>query len=333
MKKRIVISLVFLAFGMVQAQRLARLPDCFHVVGQEKNSSLFDPSNNIHQIVFVLVPAAAESFTKDNKAHEVLKKFTNNNKIKVPYSFFSANSPSKTTYPLCVYFDWLDTSPSTNKLNTPAYKLAEGLDYLHSLKSKCIVVTQGRGGLVFNAATHQLKKPVQVAIQLGTPIPQETKYASFMPNTDKIGQLYTLYSQQPFAFNKPTLHPRYAYEYSSLKNNDHYSVLLLINNKQPQQSGLYANVVGKNILPLCHEIKKNFKVNKNLFASISPLKKETNLLVAINTPAQDLGAIAQEEQALSNRQKRNFTLAWKRAPELNLSTGARTRSLHRYKKA
>ncbi|MFT6765971.1 MAG: hypothetical protein ACJAZS_000868 [Alteromonas naphthalenivorans] len=169
-------------------------------------------------------------------------------------------------------------------------------------------------------------------MQLGTPIPQDSKHASFMPNPDKIQQFYNFYSQQPFIFNKPTLHPRYTYEYNNLTDINHYSVLMLIDNKQPQQRELYTSLVGKSILPLCHEIKKNFKINKNLFASLSPLKKETNMIVAIKAPSNATSQIAQEEQIFSNLQTRNFTLAWKRAPELNLSTGARTRSLYRYKK-
>lgn len=333
MKKVVVISIALLSLSITHA-RLARLPDHFHIIGKEKNSTLFDPEEKKHSVIVVVVPAAAESAKKDLKAKESLKKFTRNNTLKVPYSFFSMNSPAKTTIPLCVYFDWVDSSPSTNHLNTPAQKLAEGLDYLHSLKSKCIVITQGRGGLVFNAATHKLKKPIEVAIQLGTSIPEDTKkYASFMPQSDKIEQLYTLYSQQPFTFTKPTLHPRYTYEYKSFNHPNAYSVLLLVNNNQPQQKDIYTSLVGENILPLCYEIKKRFKVNRNLFASLSPLKKEANMVVAIRKPVKKKSLQRTQEIVYSNEQKKNFYALWKRAPELNLSTGARIRSLYRYKKA
>ena len=332
--KKVIVIIALLSLSTVSAQRLARLPDHFHVIGKEKNSSLFDPSKKQHEIIFVLIPAAAESAKKDPHAAEMLKKFTNNNTLKVPYSFFSVNHPAKTTYPLCVYFDWQDSSPSTNQLSTPAHELAKGIDYLHSLNSTCIAVSQGRGGLVLNAATHKLKKPLKTVIQLGTPIPTDTKkYAAYMPNPDKIEQHYTFYSEHPFTYSKPTLHPKYSCKYNSSTQLNDYSVLLLINNKQPAQQQLYAHLVGKNVLSLCHEIKKHFKYNRDLFASLSPLKKETNLLVAIKNPIKATNSSVLEEQSFSNAQKKNFTLAWKRAPELNLSTGARIRSLYRYKKA
>lgn len=332
MKKIVMISALLLSLVTTHA-RLARLPDNFKVIGQEKNPTLFDPATKKHSIFFVVVPAAAESAKKDLQAAQELKKFTHNNTIKVPYSFFSVNSPAKTTTPLCVYFDWIDSSPGTNHLTTPAQKLAEGLDYLHSLKSKCIVVTQGRGGLVFNAATHKMKKPVEVAIQLGTAIPKDTKkYTAFIPQSDKIKQLYTVYSQQPFTFSKPTLHPAYTYAYKSLNHPDTHSVLLLVNNNQPQQKDLYSSLVGEKILPLCFEIKKRFKVNRDLFASLSPLKKEANMLVAIRKPIYKKSLQRTKEIVYSNEQKNDFYAAWKRAPELNLSTGARIRSLYRFKK-
>lgn len=333
MKKRIVISTALLFLATTHA-RLSRLPDCFHVIGKEKNSTLFDPEEKKHTIVFIVVPAAAESAKKDIQAAKTLKKFTHNNTIQVPYSFFSADNPKKSTTPLCVYFDWIDSSPSTNHLNTPAQKLAEGLDYLHSLKSKCIVVTQGRGGLVFNAATHKLKKPVEVAIQLGTAIPKDTeKYKSFMPKSENIEQLYTFYSQQPFKYYKPTLHPSYTHKYTDFNHPNAYSVLLLINNHQPYQTELYSSLVGKNILELCYNIKRNFRVHRDLFASLSPLKKETPMIVAIRKPVKKKSVQRSQEVIYSNEQKKNLYTAWKRAPELNLSTGARIRSLHRFKKA
>ncbi len=333
MKKRVVISIALISLASAQA-RLARLPDSFHIIGKEKNSTLFDPEQKKHNIFFVVVPAAAESAKKDVEAAKTLKAFTNNNKIRVPYSFFSANSPAKNTTPLCVYFDWIDSSPSTNHLNTPAQKLAEGLDYLHSLKSKCIVITQGRGGLVFNAATRKIKKPVEVAIQLGTAIPKDTqKYKLFMPKAEKIEQLYTFYSQQPFTFSKPTLHPQYTHEYTQFHHSNAYSVLLLVNNNQPYQTEIYSSLVGKNILALCYDIKKHFRIHRDLFASLSPLKKDAPMTVAIRKPVKKKSLQRTQEVVYSNEQKKNLYATWKRAPELNLSTGARIRSLHRYKKS
>lgn len=334
MKHKIILTISTLLSLANTHARLARLPDCFHIIGKEKNSTLFDPEEKKHDIFFVVVPAAAESAKKDTQAAKELKGFTNNNTIKVPYSFFSANNPAKTTLPLCIYFDWIDSSPSTNHLSVPAQKLALGLDYLHSLKSKCIVVTQGRGGLVFNAATHKLKKPVEVAIQLGTAIPKDAKkYKSFLPKTEKIKQLYTFYSQQPFTFSKPTLHPQYTHEYTNFTHPNAYSVLLLINNHQPYQTELYGSLVGKNLLALCYNIKKHFRVHRDLFASLSPLKKDVPMMVAIRKPIKNKSLQRTQEIVHSNEQKKNLYATWKRAPELNLSTGARIRSLHRFKKA
>lgn len=333
MKKVVIISIILLSLATTHA-RLARLPDSFKAIGKEKNATLFDPTENKHGIFFVVVPAAAESAKQDVQAAQALQKFTNNNSLKVPYSFFSVDSPAKTTSPLCVYFDWIDSSPSTNHLNTPSQKLAEGLNYLHSLKSKCIVVTQGRGGLVFNAATHKLKKPIEVVIQLGTTIPTDTKkYKNFMPQSDKIKQLYSFYSQQPFTFSKPTLHPQYTHEYTKFNHPNAYSVLLLVNNNQPYQKELYSSLVGKNLLALCYDIKKHFKIHRDLFASLSPLKKDTPMVVAIRKTIKKNSLQRTQEIVYSNEQKKNLYATWKRSPELTLSTGARIRSLHRFKKA
>lgn len=333
MKYKLLVGIALLSLSALEG-RLARLPDHFYMIGKDKNPSLFDPSKQQHHIILIVVPAAAESAKKDTNATKSLMAFTDNNKIQVPASFFSLNSPRFTTSPMCVYFDWQDTSPSTNQLTTPARKLAEGLDYLNSLNSTCIVITQGRGGLVFNAATQSMKHPVSTVIQLGTPIPKDTKkYANFIPQTSKINQLYTFYSQQPFTFSKPTLHPRYTHSYTNLNHPNNYSVLSLINNRQPQQTELYGRLVGKNIFNVCFNIKQHFKVNKDLFASLNSLKKDTNNIVAIRKPVNKKSPQRTQEVMYSNDQKKILYATWKRAPELNLSTGARMRSLHRFKKA
>lgn len=328
MKKIVIIFVTLITVHFAHGQR-ARLPDQFYFFDK---TNLFNPEEKKHGIFFIVVPAAAESAQKNNTLAQELKKFTANNTLTVPYSFFSANNPAKTTSPLCVYFDWIDSSPSFNHLNTPAQKLAEGLDYLYSLDSKCIVVTQGRGALVFNAATHKLKHPIEVAIQVGPTIPQDRKkHISFMPHPNKIGKLYTFYSQQPFKLPKPTLQPRYVKEYPNLIHPDHHSVLLLINNRQPQQKELNTSLVGKNLLSLCYEIKKQFKINRDLFACLSTLKKETNMLVAIRNLAKTQTTERTLEILYSNEQKKRLISAWKRAPELVLSKAEITRNKHRYK--
>lgn len=313
--------------------RQARLPDHFFMIGKKTQPTLFDPSQD-YSIFYVVVPAAAESAKKDTQASQTLNNFTQNNSITVPQSFFSASSPKKSTAPVCIYFDWQDTSPSTNHMKEPAKQLAQGLDYLHSLGSKCIVTTQGRGGLILNAATHYLKKKLDTVIQLGIPLPQDTKKnAWFFPNTKKIETFYTFYSEQPFLFSKPTLHPRYKNNYSSKNYPQLYSILLLINNQQPIQTNLYSYLVGRNILQLCYEIKKYYQINKNLWASLSSMKKETNLMVGIRTATSNKSLAALKEIAYSNRQKKAFTATWKRAPELQLASGTRIRNTYRYKKS
>jgi hypothetical protein len=313
--------------------RQARLPDHFFMIGKQTQPSLFDPTQD-HSIFYVLVPAAAESAKKDTQAPLTLSRFTQNNSISVPASFFTATSPKANTAPVCVYFDWQDTSPSTNHMKEPAKQLAQGLDYLHSLGSKCIVVSQGRGSLVLNRATQNLKKSLAAVIQLGTPIPTDIKKnSSVFPHPNKIDMFYTFYSEQPFLFSKPSLHPKYTHKYPPITGLNENRALLLVNNKQPAQKDMYSGLVGKNLLKLCYEMKKQYQVNRDLWTSLSPMKKETDLMVGIRTATSNKSLAALKEIRHSNKQKKLFTTQWKRAPEMKLSSGARTRSLYRYKKS
>ena len=332
MKRSLGLCILLLFTSSCFTVRQARLPNSFYVIGKDKQPSLFDPSQD-YSIIYVLVPAAAESAAEDTDAPQTLSRFTQNNTLTVPASFFSADYPKAPTTPLFVYFDWKDSSPGINQLKKPADELANGLNYLQSLGSKCIVVAQGRGGLVFNMASNQLKKPIEVVVQLGTPVISPTENTTYFdPQAKKIGTLYTFYSEQPFTFSKPTLHPKYQNTYDNLTDLNSYSVLLLINNKQPSQEDLYSELVGKNILTLCYEIKKNYQINRDLFASLSSLKKDTNLMIGIRTLSESSDPLVQKEKAYSDAQKKLFTSTWKRDPELFLASGPRLRSQYRFRK-
>lgn len=115
MKRSLGLCILLLFTSSCFAVRQARLPSSFYVIGKNKQPSLFDPSQD-YSIIYVLVPAAAESPAEDTDAPKTLASFTQDNTLTVPASFFSADYPKAPTTPLFVYFDWKDTSPGVNQL-------------------------------------------------------------------------------------------------------------------------------------------------------------------------------------------------------------------------
>src|SRR3989338_9074549 len=131
------------------------------------------------EALVILIPDFQEQPAK-NPAHiRAMQLFLQNN---VPLPTELCNN-KKNLHVTGIYFDWQD-KVGMNTLKEPGHILASGLDTLFThIECPLIIIALGRAGLVTHYASHHMKRTIPTLIELGTPLPKDSQYAEFLPNT------------------------------------------------------------------------------------------------------------------------------------------------------
>ena len=320
---------------------VVKLPTNFYSLTVEKNKAVKSVSiidiSDTEPIFFIVVP---DSSLQSNTPQERVKElFEFAQDITVPADFFASKKPSNEKKPVILYLAW-DEQENTQVRKRAAQDLATGIDSLRYRfkSSQFIVLGHGQGGNIINSASQQIRIPLEVVINLSTPIFPHTQdsntpdiYSDYLPNPKKINRLFCYYSDQDFRVIHPTLHPRYEHTYANGSHPNLSNVLLLVNNKHPLTHETLRPLVGKKIVQLSKKITESYRNHTHFIAHISSSKPETDMLVFL--PESTVVACADkatsdlvtQEQILSKVRIQKFEKEWGRPLATTLKSGEKSR--------
>lgn len=312
----------------------ARLPENFFFLDNNTLKESISTENK-SPIFYVIVPEHTTHLKNDKVKLKQLQMFSQS--VTVPKDFFQSGSPTKAIKPICLVFCWQERENIQTR-KTAGNLLAQGLNSLrYRFKgSKVILLGHGHGGNVINNASKYVNLPIDIAIELGTPVFPTTpteKYKNpeeFHPSK-KIKRLFAFYTEQSFNFAHPTLHPEYEHYFIKTTHKALSNILLLLNNKHPLPGEMLNAPIGKRILTLCQKIKDSYQIHNHLIAHISTVKPNADMVVAlydtttVSTGRKRTSQIAQE-RFLSKVRSEKFTKDWGRPLAKNLKASERTRT-------
>ncbi len=275
--------------------------------------------------ITIIVPEYPKRPHLEKQFQDSLKNFALH--IEIPQDFFEKSVPQKSTKPLLCYFDWQEEESSKTRKNA-AITLAKSLELLRKKykKSTFVVIGMGQGGNVIQGATQKITAPIDMVIQLATPLYDQSKkndkqahfYSDFILNDKMVKQLFTFYTEKDFSLLHPALHPRYMHYHENSGHPLLSNILLLINNKHPLPADMMNNTVGKRLFALCKKIKQTYKHHNHLIAHISTVKPEADLVVVLRSTnvypgvEHDSKKVSQE-RVLSTVYSQRFKKNWGRA--------------------
>ncbi len=320
---------------------VVKLPSNFYSLSLQKNKSVKSVSIldilDSEPIFFIVVPDSSLQAADVQDKFKELYEFTQD--LTIPADFFASKSPSISKKPVVLYLAW-DEQENAQVRKRAAQDLATGINSLRYRfkSSQFIVLGHGQGGNIINSASQQIRLPLEVAINLSTPIfphGQDTNspelYADYLPDTQKINRLFCYYSDQDFRVIHPTLHPRYEHMYQSSAHPHLSNVLLLVNNKHPLTHETLRPLVGKKIVQLSKKIGDTYRNHTHFIAHISSIKPETDMLVVLrdSTTSSSVEQIAPEsiaqERMLSQVRIQKFEKEWGRPLATTLKSGEKSR--------
>lgn len=313
-----------------------RLPEHLYTIQDNKAVTSVTIKESI-PIFYLVVPDSSTFPASDPEKISELKAFMKD--ATIPPDFFARHHPTTETEPIKLFFNWKE------KENSKARKQA-GTNLAHAInnlrgkfkKSPIVVLGHGQGGNVINVASHSVQKPIDIVIQLATPVYphnadiKKDLYSAYIPDKKMINQMFAFYSDQSFPVLHPSLHPTYDQFYKTKTHPQLTNILLLVNNKHPLSSETLRPLVGKKLLALCQASRLSYRLHNNLVAHLSTIKPETDMLVflrdrslrGVSTRNRATQKMAQERM-LSEIRVQNFTKTWGRAPALRLAKGEKTR--------
>ncbi len=272
---------------------------------------------------YIVVPECSARPSKDLYKQNVLKDFVKS--IVIPKNFFEPGVPATSVKPVSIYFDWQEEESAKTRKQA-GILLAVGLNKLKRRykKSKFILVGMGQGGNVIHSASHAIKEPLDVVIELATPVfPKDGSFVDYEINKTMIKRVFSFYTEQDFKLDHPTLHPSYLH-YNNVSTHPLFStILLLINNKHPFPSEMMQGIVGKRLINLCKKIQDTYSHYNHLVAHISTLKPSVDLVVVLHDNSVFCNKKidqkkAAQERLLSTVHINRFKKIWGRSLAINL---------------
>lgn len=325
-KKNSKISLFLLLIpSFLFSQSLLLTPPFYTIKNSQATTRL--SIDDTYPIFYIIVP---ESYTLPSTSKKVISEmelFTQN--VKVPSELFSTNKPPKEVVPGIIFFDWKEQE-SINGRKKAGKDLAEKINYLQQrFKTAQFIVTSfGQGSNVVNNATHSLRKPLDIVIQLMPPVLSHkitSKVATkLLPHKSNILQLYTFYSDHEFCMLHPKLHPNYEHSYQNPLHDKHKNSLLLINNDHPLPTDTMCPLIGQKLFLLCKKMKQTYPHHNHLISHISNTKSDTDMMImlkdrSLNTNDRKFAKEIQRERIISTMRKKQFEKTWKRPLKVSLS--------------
>lgn len=226
----------------------------------------------------------------------------------VPQGFFvntaQLQEPAQDTEAIRISFGWIGLLDDYAR-KFAGKKLAEGINKIRAqLKRYDIIPTfillgHSHGGNVINVASQYVDEPIDMAIELATPILAfNTATQKFDNNTGylpkNIKELFLFFSMQDFVQPGGSVEgaEHVKRRFSPLPGINLYNIMLRVNGNYPLHIYMHDEVIGKRMLQLVKKIKDDFLHNKNLVAHLTNVsaKQEADMLVAIK-PAFSLSMI------------------------------------------
>ncbi len=202
--------------------------------------------------IIVGEPLKNTSITDDKELIATLHTFAEKCILPAQYAPFT---PGAT--PTFIFFNW-DDKDNQKKQKVHAEQLTSGIKGLLNRYPEALVILigYGQGNTLINSATQQLtpnkKSPKQKLIDLVIQLaPRVT--AQSTPNTNVIKSTLSFYSKKetPSRSNQ---------KYEKYYPQKHFplimNVLLLINNKHPEEEAMLSPFVAKHLLTMCQELSK-----------------------------------------------------------------------------
>ncbi len=334
MKRSICIALLYANIAQTATDKITRLPNNFYILDQSGKENIINGSKKPDAFVITVGSTQKLPFF-DQKAYTYIKSLMPTNNPLIPKDFVKSFPSNEKTYSL--YFNWEDQVGFKN-IKDYGKIFAQGINYLISAYNvPIIIITYNRGGLLVNYASQLwnsptiTKGPLPILIQIGTPVPMPmSQYNEFMPNPKTISELFFFYSKQPFIVDQPSLHPEYQSTYKAIPGLSIYTILVIVNNKQPLQNNMNVAPLSENIIEYCMDAKKNYKTNKNLFLNLNSFKPEINGIIAITEPQDEKN---NEEIKKSNEIIKNLEKALGRNLTFNINQGEVLRNSFRYQES
>lgn len=191
----------------------------------------------------------------------------------IPQGFFEDKRYNE-QQPIRLVFGWSGQAYDVSR-KEGGRALAEGINHIlqEVPHAKIIVLGHSHGGNVINVASQYVSKPIDVVIQLATPILCYNYSLEKFDNTrgyapEKIKQLYLYYSMNDFVQCVGAGHANFKRRYAPVDGIDLYNIRLLVNGHDPLHIHMHNNTIGKEILTLSNKIQHLYTVNKNLIANI-----------------------------------------------------------------
>ncbi len=215
-----------------------------------KNNVLIDNTTPLLCII-IGEPLKNESIKENKELISLLYTFSNKLIIPSNYEIIPSNIP-----PSFIFFNW-DDKDNLKKQKTYATELASGIKaFINQYPdTTCIIIGYGQANTIINQATQQLscskktnKKPISLLIQLAPHI-----LPGNVPNTDNIKTTITFYSKKETPLRSDEKYEKfYPQKHFPLIMN----VLLLINNKHPEEDAMLSPFVAKHLFTMCQELSK-----------------------------------------------------------------------------
>ena len=201
--------------------------------------------------IIVGEPVKNENITDNKELTNTLFAFANKLIIPAQYDLFPVDSN-----PTFVFFNWGDKD-NQKKQKSHITELASGIKSLinHYNDATIVVIGYGHANTLINSATQQLelskkrtKKPIDLLIQFAPRI-----IPNSAPDTNVIKSTIVFYSKKESTVRSSNKYDKY---YSQ----NHFplimNVLLLINNKQPDEITMLSPFVAKHLFSMCQELSK-----------------------------------------------------------------------------
>ncbi len=333
MKRSMKTAFLLLSVIPLQGALQTRLPDNFYLFDSTGQNKLLDTSIRPRTFT-IIVGNTPTSPAKNQPSYQQLTSLISTTPA-IPTGFIASLPVSGKD--VALYFDWEDKVGFKNIRDFGGI-FAKGIqELINSFDVPCIIISFGRAGLLVNNASQQwntpsIINPLPTLIQVGTPVPgPANQYRDLLPNPAGISRLYCFYSKQPFVVDQPTLHPTYQPLYNRIPNLSVYTLLVLINNKQPLQSDLLNQLLTQNLIGYCNTAQTQYVANKNLFINLSTIKPEINGIIAIANPTiGNTTAQGTQEVARSAMIVQNLTTTLGRDIALDIDQGQFLRNSYRF---
>lgn len=270
--------LLFLAFtqGMVLFAQKITIPKDFCILSQTTQEALEVDLNSSLEITqqypvfYILTHGTFASRISSRTGHAWgEREFTE----QIPQGFFEDERYNEQA-PIRLVFGW------SGQVNDAARKeggklLASGINNIIEQvpQAKIIVLGHSHGGNIINVASQYVAQPIDVVIQLATPIlaynhrqEQFDNERGYLP--EKINKLFLYFSMNDFVQSIAAGHAYFKRRYAPIEGIDIYNVRLLVNGNDPLHINMHDKTIGKEILALSNKIQHTYKHNKNLIANI-----------------------------------------------------------------